>query len=135
MALAWTEDLSVGYGHIDLQHKELFSRYNDLLIACKEGKGREAIEPLLGFLFEYVTSHFAEEENLMFRHGYPEREEHMKQHRDLVIQIVAVQKKLQERGASVEVITAIDHTLLNWLLNHVKQVDVKLGRFLTANHQ
>ena len=71
----------------------------------------------------------------MFRHRYPERDEHMRQHRELVGQVVEVRKKLQGRGASVEVVTAIDHTLLNWLLNHVKQVDMKLGRFLDANRQ
>lgn len=40
MALTWTDDLAVGFGLIDSQHKELFSRFNALLQACREGKGR-----------------------------------------------------------------------------------------------
>ena len=40
--------------------------------------------------------------------------------------------ELQQEGASVAVITAINHTMLNWLLRHVKQTDVKLGTFLAA---
>ncbi len=132
MALTWTEDLSVGYGLIDTQHKELFSRYNGLLQACKEGKGREVIEPVLDFMIEYVTSHFAEEERLMQRYDYPERDDHMQQHRDLFRQVGEVRKELQERGATVAVITSINHTLCNWLIRHVKQTDVKLGRFLAT---
>lgn len=132
MALTWTEDLAVGYGLIDTQHKELFARYNSLLQACKEGKGREAIEPVLDFLMEYVKVHFAEEERFMARYAFPERDEHVQQHRELFRHVDEVRRELQEKGASVAVITSINHSLLNWLLRHVKLTDVKLGRFLAA---
>ncbi|TLM63044.1 MAG: bacteriohemerythrin [Deltaproteobacteria bacterium] len=132
MALTWTEDLTVGYGLIDAQHRELFARYNSLLQACRDGKGREAIEPVLDFLVEYVTVHFAEEERFMERYAFPERDEHIRQHRDLFRQVDEVRRELRERGASVAVTTSISHSLLNWLLRHVKQTDVKLGRFLAA---
>lgn len=132
MALIWTEELSVGYGFIDQQHQELFSRYNSLLQACKEAKGREAIIPVLNFLVDYVTTHFAEEEQFMKQHGYPQQEEHVKQHRQLFEHVNAVYKELQDKGATVAVITSINHTMLNWLLSHVKQTDVKLGRFLAG---
>lgn len=132
MALTWTEDLAVGFGLIDTQHKELFSRFNTLLQACREGKGREVIEPVLDFMIEYVTDHFAEEERFMARYAFPERDEHMQQHRELVLYVSEVRKELREKGATVAVITSINHTLLNWLLRHVKQTDVKLGRYLAS---
>lgn len=132
MALVWTEDLAVGYGLIDAQHKELFARYNSLLQACREGKGRDAIVPVLDFLIDYVSAHFAEEERFMERYAYPERDEHVQQHRELFRHVGELRKELQERGATVAVITAINHTLCNWLLKHVKQIDVKLGRFLAT---
>lgn len=132
MALTWTEELAVGYGLIDAQHKELFSRYNSLLQACKEGKGRDAIVPVLDFLIDYVSAHFAEEERFMERYAFPERDEHLQQHRELFHHVAEVRKELQEKGATVAVITSINHTLFNWLLKHVKQTDVKLGRFLAA---
>ncbi len=132
MALTWSEDLSVGYGLIDEQHKELFVRYNSLLSACKEGKGRDAIIPLLDFLVEYVSRHFAEEEQFMSRYGYPERNEHIEQHKELFEHVNEVYKELQDKGATVAVVTSVNHTMFNWLLRHVKQVDVKLGRFLSA---
>lgn len=130
MAFLWTEDLAVGYGMIDEQHKELFTRYNSLLEACKEGKGRTTIAPLLEFLSDYVVVHFAEEEQFMMRYAFPERNEHMQQHRELIRHVDEVRRELEENGASLFVITSITQTLFNWLLRHVKQTDVKLGRFL-----
>lgn len=132
MALIWTEQLAVGYGLIDTQHQELFARYNRLLEACKAGKGREELEPVLDFLIEYVVGHFAEEEHFMQRYAYPERDDHVAQHRELVSKVTAVREELRERGPTVAVITSINQTLCNWLIGHVKQTDVKLGRFLAA---
>jgi len=133
MALTWTPSLAVGFGRIDDQHKELFSRYNSLIAACREGKGKEAIISMLDFMTEYVTTHFAEEERYMMRYRYPDQVTHRKQHQEMFAQIDEVRRELQERGATVAVITAINHTLLNWLIRHVKVTDVELARFLVAN--
>lgn len=132
MALEWSEDLSVGYGLIDDQHKELFTRYNSLIQACKERQGREAIRSMLDFLVEYVTEHFAEEEQYMQRYNYPGRVEHMQQHSELFQLVNKTYEDLQINGASVDVITSVNHTMLNWLLHHVRKVDTSLGRYLSG---
>jgi hemerythrin len=131
MVICWTDDLSVGHGRIDDQHKELFSRYDKLIEACKEGNGREAIVPMLAFLMKYVDEHFLEEEKYMRKYDYPEKEEHIKEHRELTDHVSTVYEELKENGATLFVITSINHTLLSWLLRHVKQTDIKLGRFLS----
>lgn len=130
MAMTWNESLRVGFGLIDDQHQELFTRYDTLISACKEGKGKDVIRPMLEFLMEYVERHFAEEERCMLRYAYPDREEHLAQHREMVKQINEVYEELKEKGATVGVITSISHSIFNWLLKHVKQTDVLLGRFL-----
>ena len=133
MSLIWTESLAVGHGLIDVQHRELFQRYNCLLQACKEGHGREELEPALDFLAEYVTKHFAEEERFMWMSAFPESEEHKRQHREFSQKVSNLRQELRERGASVALTTAISHELLNWLLWHVRQTDVKLARHLADN--
>lgn len=133
MALVWNESLSVGYGLIDEQHKELFQRYNELLDACKNRRGREVISSTLDFLMEYVTEHFSEEERSMQQYDYPGRDEHIRQHRELFEHVKDVYDELESEGATVAVITSISHTILNWLLRHVRQTDVELGRFLAQN--
>ena len=132
MSLVWTESLAVGHGLIDVQHRELFQRYNNLLQACREGRGREELAPALDFLNEYVVTHFAEEERFMWITAFPESEEHKQQHREFCAKINDLRRELQEQGATVALTTAISHTLLNWLLWHVRQTDVKLARHLAG---
>jgi len=132
MALTWTDDLAVGFGRIDTQHKELFFRYNNLIVACREGKGKEVIGTMLDFMIEYVTSHFAEEERFMMLYNYPDQVAHRKEHREMFAKVEEVRSELRERGATVSVVTSINHTLLNWLIRHVKQTDIQLARFLVA---
>lgn len=132
MALIWSKDLAVGFGRIDEQHMELFERYNKLIRSCKEAGGREAIASMLEFMVEYVMTHFAEEDRFMRQYNYPERGEHLAEHRELFAHIDTVRRDLQENGPTVAVITSINHTMLNWLIRHVKQTDIKLARFLVA---
>ena len=40
----WTKDLATGVNEIDDQHKELLKNMNELLVACRHGKGRDVIE-------------------------------------------------------------------------------------------
>lgn len=37
MSMAWSEDLTIGVAQIDQQHRELFRRFDALLVACRQG--------------------------------------------------------------------------------------------------
>lgn len=132
MALEWTEKMSVGYAAIDQQHQELFRRFDDLLEACQQCKGKERVEALLGFLDTYVITHFREEERLMDRHAYPGAEEHKAEHRYFIGRLNAMKEDLKTRGPSSELVITTNQTLLNWIIRHIKQIDVQLGAFLKA---
>ncbi|PLX78432.1 MAG: hemerythrin [Desulfuromonas sp.] len=132
MSITWNEKLSVGHDLIDDQHKELFKRYDSLIDACKSGKGKAEIRPMLDFLLEYVNRHFAEEERFMLRLSYPDREEHLRQHREFLNKVTEASAELDEKGATVSVVTSISHTTFNWLIRHVRQTDVELGRFIVG---
>jgi hemerythrin len=47
MLIEWNEDLTTGNRTIDEQHRELIDRFNGLLAACNQGKGKEEIKSLL----------------------------------------------------------------------------------------
>ncbi len=130
MSLQWSESLATGFGKIDEQHKELINRYNDLLKACKEGRGRREIGEVLEFLGSYVVHHFSEEEQLMTKFAYPGIDQHVQQHKLLVEEVQKLQKDMSENGPSVSVLININTTLLNWLVAHIKDIDMQLGAFL-----
>ena len=69
--IEWTPDLAVDVPVIDDQHKELYSRMNDLCNAIMEGKGRNEVGSFVRYLSEYTTFHFEAEEALMRQYEYP----------------------------------------------------------------
>jgi hemerythrin len=130
MAIQWSERLSVGSDIIDTQHRELLSRFNDLLEACRLKKGKEKVVELLAYLDSYTVSHFAEEEALMARCGYPGLEEHRLQHREFIARLGRLQADLEREGASLGVVVETNEALLSWILRHIKAEDVLVGAHL-----
>jgi len=130
MALEWTSDLAVGHNTIDAQHQELIRRFNTLLEACRSGQGKSKIAEVLDFLGTYVIEHFAAEEQLMIRHNYPEKDQHIAQHHYFIAELKGLQLSLQSEGSNTSVVVRTNKTLLDWILRHIKQVDVRLGSFL-----
>lgn len=130
MAVEWKTDYSVGYDRIDRQHQELFLRFNALIEACKESRGREKVRELLGFLDEYVISHFAEEEGLMAAHAYPGLPEHRDLHRRFCDKLNGLKKIMDEEGASVHLLVATNEAVLQWLIQHIRKTDTALAAFL-----
>ena len=50
MSIVWTDDLATGVDAIDIQHKELFKRIDNLLDSCRLGKGRDELKNVIQFL-------------------------------------------------------------------------------------
>jgi hemerythrin len=132
MAVEWTENLAVGNATIDSQHKELFKRFNQLLDACQQRKGREKIGDVLTFLDDYVVFHFGEEEKLMARHAYPEGETHKAQHKLFIRQLNELRQTMQSRGPSIDLLVTTNQALVHWIVMHIKDMDVRFGAFLKA---
>lgn len=130
MGVEWTEKLTVGYGLIDEQHRELFRRFNDLLDACQQRQGRERIAELLCFLDDYVIAHFGEEERLMDRHAYAGAAEHRSAHQSFIRKLDDLKRTLQNRGPSLDLVISTNQTLVDWIINHIKSADVLFGAFL-----
>lgn len=130
MAVAWTEDLSVGVPEIDIQHRELFARVDMLLDACNQGKGKQEVGHLLGFLEDYVLTHFAVEERLMIDRVYPAFREHKAEHDYFISQLNQLKFKFRADGAAVNVVLLAVNVSVSWLQNHIRKTDKAVGRFI-----
>ena len=134
MPIEWTQRLAFGVGSIDRQHRELFDRVNDLLAAMTSQQSSAEVQRMIGFLESYVVSHFANEEQLMLRHAYPDREAHEKDHRDFVEQFGRVRAQLLVKtdGLSHASNIELNQLVCDWLIKHVSGMDRRLGAFLSA---
>ena len=130
--LKWTEDLSTGIGVIDDQHKELFKRVNSLLSSMSQGKGKEQVAAVLGFLSDYVVTHFGTEEQYMGAHGYPGLQAHKGEHASYVEKLSRLRERFDREGQSSLLAIESQRLLVDWWLNHIGKTDKALGAFLKA---
>ena len=123
MAIEWTKDLATGVDSVDEQHKELFSRINTLLEACKRGEGSAHVVGTLGFLTQYVIEHFDSEEALMRRAAYSGYAEHAALHREFKRQVETFASDLALRGVTMTTVVTINRMIVGWLNDHIRTVD------------
>ena len=123
----WDDSFSVGFDHIDDQHKKLVDMINELIQGCKNGDAKEVVMKIFEKLADYVKIHFADEEKYLTDVIYPDLTAHKKQHQELLFELVG-------HVAAVEAgSTAIDDFvkfLKDWLLTHIAMSDKKYAPYL-----
>src|SRR5690242_15347342 len=132
MILAWTPRLSVGVHAIDEQHRELFRRANELLAAISARQGAAEVLSTLGFLGDYVVSHFDDEFRLMQDTAYPHRAEHLAEHGRFNDAFRRLRASFARSGSDASLATQVEREVCDWLQRHVMETDRKLGEWLAA---
>jgi len=136
-----TEDLMTGNFMIDEQHKELIDRINDLHEAIESRRRVGEIDMVFKFLESYVLAHFGAEEKIMDKRDYPEKEEHKAKHAHFIKEFKKIENSFKlhmESGdgstddKSWEDARQMESLLKDWLINHIKTIDTKLGAFLAS---
>ena len=130
MAIEWSDDLATGVSGIDSQHRELFQRINNLLDACKMGKGKAEVKNVIQFLDDYVVTHFAAEESYMQKHDYPGYAEHKAQHLVFMENFAKLKAHFEKDGPGVLLVVEANHLIVEWLKEHIRKIDRALGAFL-----
>jgi len=132
--VTWDDSFSVGFEHIDNQHKELVKMVNELYKACKMGTLKEDIVYLhtVSKALEYARVHFSDEEKYMGIVFYPELDEHKKQHEEFVVEIKKSIKLFEYgKAAPIELV----NFLKDWLLNHIAVSDKKYAPYFAKLNQ
>ncbi len=132
MAIKWTPDLSVGLDHIDDQHKIWFEKANGLFEAGKERRAQEYINTMIDFLDQYTKKHFKDEEEYMEKIGYPDLDAQKKAHAGFVEKLAKLKRDYNESGGNILVIINANKMVLDWLTNHIKSMDKKIGEYVRS---
>lgn len=131
MALRWTSALAIGVPDLDAQHEELFRRLDRLHDAMIAHERTEAAR-LLEFLLVYVRDHFAAEEALMRRTGFPDRARHEAEHAAFAAEIAGLYEALAREGPTNRLVFAVDRRVTGWLEEHIYTSDAAVGRHARA---
>ena len=126
--LEWSDELSVGIKLIDKQHMILIRAINLLAMAVQRNTSKDLIGQILETLVDYTDTHFAYEEELFDRFGYPETEDHKQKHRALLHKVMDL-KTRWEAGES-KIGPEVLKFLVDWLRNHILGAYKKYSGFL-----
>ena len=121
-SLAWSDAFSVGNIDLDHDHKRLFSLFNDLALAMKDGKTKQAISPILDALIEYTAVHFKREEEIMAAGNFPDIASHKKLHEAFVSKAVSVRDQFRSSHANTLAIETLEF-VKRWLIDHIQKSD------------
>ena len=127
--VTWTKQMSVGVSALDADHQRLIDLLNVIFTACFAGVGDDYVSKTLDDLIQYTQEHFKREIDLLSAHGFPDCEDHAREHERLVTQL---QEKCETarsqlaKGISVEVM----EFLRGWLVNHIMERDMVYAAYL-----
>ena len=130
--IQWTDELSVGVGLIDEQHKMLIQHLNNLARSIESRQGPVKIVETLDFLAKYTDFHFSTEEKHMTAHDYQGLGQHKEKHAEFKTTLANLEQDFREEGATSELADSLDTLLVNWLVQHIKGTDIEFGSFLKS---
>ena len=137
MKIVWRDALCIDDGPIDADHKYLIGLINGLIKLEGTASLDKNFVEILGDLKKYTKVHFRREESLQKAAGYPECDEHEKEHADLerkLDAIIRVAKKELDKGAtrnqSKIILEQTQKFLKSWLLQHVIGHDLKMKDYV-----
>jgi hemerythrin-like metal-binding protein len=128
--ILWTENLSCNNPEIDEQHKkwiEIMNKISSILVNRKYEYYK--VVEIYKELDTYVEKHFAFEEELMKKNGYPEIKDHIIEHNKLRHKMKDFD--LFNTSKREEFFSDVLIYLTDWLMEHIMETDKNLGFYLT----
>ena len=130
--ISWSKSLESGIDEIDHQHMEFVRILNRI----NKDVGTASVASLrktLNFMDYYAHWHFGTEEKYMKKYKYPYTQSHMLQHRKFY---EYTQEMIQKSryGVDEELALSVKTYLIDWLILHIQNTDMKFARFLKENN-
>ena len=128
--IEWTRELSVGDEDIDRQHQQLVGMVDQLYDAVNESRLEDLTITDVNNLMTFAWNHFQTEEEMFRRIGFPEAEDHIKEHERFVQAVTDFRTRFATMGENVfpELVAYLDE----WLDDHLREKDQKYASYLAG---
>jgi len=127
----WNESFSVNVREIDEQHKKLAVMLNELDDARKGGDEKAVLKTILVELVAYAATHFRTEEKYFAQFGYPDTQNHKREHASFIKRTAAF---IEEFEVGKRELTAdVMDFLGEWWGEHILGADKRYSRFFNEN--
>ncbi|MDO8351312.1 MAG: hemerythrin family protein [Gallionella sp.] len=104
--LDWDESLSVCIPEIDAEHRHFMQLINELNEAIVGRMGMAQIKSCMQAVIYDAEAHFAHEEALFREWDYPETEQHMSRHAEIIQALHEIMGRFEHDGLEYELIEA-----------------------------
>lgn len=121
----------MGITHIDNQHHHLVDLLNQLHGTIIAKSSNEEIHSIINSIFEYVSTHFRDEEKLMEELYFPGLESHRKKHTQFVNKLQNVYTKYHDNKFLKFKFFSL---LMDLLLNHIEYDDSIFATYYKKHH-
>lgn len=127
--IKWRDSYNTGVTQFDEEHHKIVELIQKLFEAVRTDLGGD-FDKIIQDLVNYTEYHFTNEEKAMADAGYPELDEHRKEHEELMAQ--AGKFREISRNMNREQVRELYQFLRDWLVDHIVVCDKKYGEYLTA---
>jgi hemerythrin len=128
--IAWKDSYKVWQEPIDTQHRRLFELLSELVGSSMDGSNVQNLQETLEFLVDYTIRHFEDEEDLQTKYDYPDYRRHKQLHEDFKVTVGSLVHRFKESGSSSELCDNINKIVVKWLVSHIMQEDMKIGKYI-----
>ncbi|MCL2318917.1 MAG: bacteriohemerythrin [Treponema sp.] len=128
----WDDSLLLGVEKVDDEHKQLFDSLNSLIDSIEQGAGKEEVRKSLDYLLEYTKTHFQDEEEVQLKSGYPGYKAHHDVHVKFTKTVQKLARDAVKIGNSEDMVRIVEKQIGDWLVDHVKGQDSKIGSYIKA---
>lgn len=130
--LDWDESLSMNLSEIDAEHQHFIQLVNELNEAIIGRLGQEELRKRIQSILDDAAVHFANEEALFKKWGYPDAEAHTNIHAEIMRVLCEINgsfKRDMDEYTCVEAGLAIKQTLIQHLLSEdIKYRDYRVAQ-------
>ena len=127
--MAWTEALSVGNETLDQHHRRLFALLEELELAVEDSGGLDAVTRVFAELNAYIIDHFAQEEAMMDKAGFPFLDLHRHSHQIIAMRVSDMAAGLDAANFS-RIAGELRVFLSGWLLHHIEIEDFEYRPYI-----
>ncbi|WP_139454111.1 bacteriohemerythrin [Campylobacter armoricus] len=124
--IKWANEYSVHNKIIDDQHKALFEIAKKAYLIAENHASISEIKSVLSELFDYIKTHFKDEEAYMEKIAYPDLAHHKKIHQEITNSLITLVKNIKTINGFKEQLNIITE---KWLLEHILKEDMKYYKY------
>ena len=122
----WSEKYSVENSSIDLQHKTLFELADKTAKLLNRHIYKDEVKELLAEFFDYMKTHFKDEEEYMSSINYPYLTEHRAMHKKIINDMSFL---LNHCSTTNDLKEKLYEVVSVWLLEHIVEHDMRIKKF------